>query len=785
MLKNYLKIAVRNLRRQKVYTFINLTGLAVGITCVILILLWIQDELSFEKFQKNRNELYAVTMRDSRDHDTRESTNFSISYALAPLMKQEFPEIIDFTRIQQRSSFESCMLKYGSKVFNDNGMILADPSFFKMFTYRFIKGNPNTALLNKNSIVITQNTAEKFFGDEEPIGKTLRFNSRQDFTVSGVVENPPHNSELQFKVVAPIQILGSETLSGWAWESSSFILVRKNTVISELERKISGMIQKNHPMPGVNLIIGIQPLTRVHLYYGDGDIKLIYIFLSVAIFILLIACINYMNLSTARFSRRAREVGLRKVLGAQRAALIRQFLFESVSLSIVALLIAATLVEILLPFFNIVTNKNLEFVSPDNLLMICGLVGLAVMVGIIAGSYPAIFLSSFQPAAVIKGTGKINLRSSTLRAVLVVTQFSIAIIMLISTIMVFKQYNYLVNKDLGYNKDQIVYIPINKEIKQKYESLKNVLFQKPDIKNVTVASSLPNEIGSVNPIEWEGKQDSKMVLIHFGVVDHDYLNTFRMKLSAGRDFSKDITADISNFIINKKAAQLMGLKNPLDKGISFMGLNGKIIGVVDDFNNRPLDEETNPLILTIYPNYYDYFVQYVLIKINSNNISETLKYIDRVVNESAPSYPVEFKFLDQTVNNLYQSVRRSLYLFEYFAFLAIFISCLGLFGLASFMTELRTKEIGVRKTLGASVTGVALLLSREFTKWILLANLIAWPVAYYAMNSWLHDFAYRISISWWIFILSGGLALAIALATVSIQVIKAATANPVKSLKYE
>jgi ABC-type antimicrobial peptide transport system permease subunit len=747
--------------------------------------MWVQDELSFEKFQKNSNELYAVTERDSRDHDSRESTVFSPSYALAPLMKQEFPEIVDFTRIQLRSSFETCMLKYGDKVFNDDGMMLADPSFFTMFTYRFIKGDPKSALTGKNSIVITQKTAEKFFGDEDPVGKTLRFNNKQDFTVSGVVQNPPHNSELQFNEVAPIQILGTETLSGWAWESSSYILLRKNTSIPELERKISGLIQKNHPMPGVNIIVGIQPLTRIHLYYGDGDIKLIYIFISVAIFILLIACINYMNLSTARFSRRAREVGLRKVLGAQRASLVRQFLLESVSMSIIALLIAATLVEILLPFFNIVTDKNLSFVSPDNLVMICSLVGLAVMVGILSGIYPALFLSSFQPAAVIKGKGKINLRSSSLRTVLVVTQFSIAIILLISTIMVFKQYNYMVNKDLGYNKDQIVYIPINKEINKRYESVKNMLLQKPEIKNVTVASSLPNVIGNVNPVEWEGKQVSKMVLFHFAVVDRDYLNTFGMKLSAGRDFSKDITADLSNFIINKKAAQLMGLKSPIDKRISSMGVNGKIIGVVNDFNNRPLDEETNPLILTINPNNYDYFLQYVLIKINSNNISETLKYIDKVVKESAPGYPVEFKFLDQTVNNLYQSVQRSLYIFEYFAFLAIFISCLGLFGLASFITELRTKEIGVRKTLGASVTGVALLLSREFTKWVLLANLIAWPVAYYTMNSWLHDFAYRINISWWIFVLSGGLALIIALATVSIQVIKAAAANPVKSLKYE
>jgi putative ABC transport system permease protein len=785
MLKNYFKITLRNLRKQKAYTFINLTGLAVGIACVILILMWVQDELSFEKFQENRNELYAVTMRDSQDHDSRESTGFTVSYALAPLMKQGIPEIIDFTRVQLRSNFESCMLKYGDKVFYDDGMLLADPSFFRMFTYRFIKGNPKTALEGTNSIVITRKTAEKFFGNAEPIGKTLKFNSRQDLVVSGVVENPPQNSELQFNVVAPIQILGNKVLSGWAWESSSYILVKKNTVIPELERKIAGMLQKNHPMPGVNLITGIKPLTQIHLYYGNGDIRLIYVFVSVAIFILLLACINYMNLSTARFSKRAKEVGLRKVLGAQRGALVRQFLLESVSLSFISLLIAVTLVEVLLPYFNLITDKSLTFVSPDNLTMICGLIGLAAGVGVLAGSYPAIFLSSFQPAAVIRGTGKTNLRSSLFRTILVVTQFSIAIILLIATIIVYQQYHYLVHKDLGYNKDQIVYLPINKDIKQKYESLKNIFLQKPDIKNVTIASSLPNEVSNLNPIKWEGKQDDKTVLTGFACVDHDYLNTFQMKLSAGRNFSKDIAADVSNFIINKKAAQLMHLKNPVDTRVNFMGINGKIIGVVDDFNNRPLDEEIRPLVLSINPNYYNYFLKYVLIKINSNDIPATLKYIDNVLKESAPEYPVEINFLDQTINNLYLSVQRSWYIFEFFAFLAIFISCLGLFGLASYMTELRIKEIGVRKTLGASIPGIIILLTKEFTKWVLYANVIAWPLAYFFMNKWLHDFAYKTEITIWIFLFAGSLALLIALFTVSANAVKAATANPVKSLKYE
>ena len=773
------------MRRGKVYTFINLAGLAVGMACVILISLWVKDELSYENSQKNLKNLYAVSMRDSRDKDTRENTSFTVPYALAPIIKQDFPEIIDFTRIQKRSDFESCMFKYGSKSFYDDGLLLVDPSFFKMFTYRFIYGNPQTALKEKKSIVITQKNAEKFFGNENPLGKILRYNNRQDLIVSAVVEDPPHNSEIQFDAVAPIQILGEKMLTGWSWESSTYIQVRKNTDTGKLKKEIADIFQKYHPIPGIKAISGIQPLSKMHLYYGNGDIKLLYVFISVAIFILLIACINYMNLSTARFNKRAREVGLRKVLGAQRGSLVKQFLGESVSMSIIALIIAVVLVEMLLPLFNTITDKNLSLISSGSLPIMCGLLVLAVVVGVIAGSYPAIFLSSFQPATVIKGAAAANSKSSLLRTVLVVTQFGIAIILIASTIIIYTQYNYMVHKDLGFNKDRIVYIPVNKELEQKIESMKNVLTQNSNIKYVTVASCLPSQVGNVNPIEWEGKQDNKMVFIHFVVTDRDYLNTFRMKLSAGRNFSKDFPGDVSNFIINKKVAQLINLKDPLNKRITYMGLSGKVIGVVDNFINRPLEEESNPLILTINPKFYDYFLQYVLIKINSNDVKGTLAYIEKISKEFAPDYPVNFTFLDKTVDNLYLSIKHTWYLFEAFAFLAILISCLGLFGLSSYMIEIRTKEIGIRKTLGASVRGVVLLLSREFVKWVILASIIALPAAYYFMNKWLQGFAHKIELTWWMFALAGGIALVIALATIGFQTVKAATANPVKSLRYE
>ncbi len=564
MFKNYLKITFRNMRRGKVYTFINLAGLAVGMTCVILISLWVKNELSYENSQKNLKNLYAVSMRDAKDKDTRENTSFTVPYALAPIMKQDFPEIIDFTRVQKRSSYESCMLSYGNKSFYEDGLLLVDPSFFHMFTYQFLDGNPQTSLKDKNSIVITKKTAEKYFGNENPLGKILRFNNRMDLIVSAVVEDPPHNSEIQFDAAAPIQILGDKILSGWSWESSTYIQVRNNADTRKLKKKIADIFQEYHPIPGTKAICSIQPLSKMHLYYGNGDIKLLYIFISIAVFILLIACINYMNLSTARFNKRTKEVGLRKVLGAQRGSLVKQFLGESVSMSILALLIAVSMVEILLPLFNSITDKNLSLISSGNLPIICGLLGLAVVVGIIAGSYPAIFLSSFQPATVIKGAATTNSKSSLLRTVLVVTQFSIAIILITSTIVIYKQYNYMIHKDLGFNKDQIVYIPVNKELERKYESMKNFLTQNSNIKYVTAASCLPNQVGNVNPIDWEGKQDNKMVFIHFIVADRDYLNTFQMKLSAGRNFSKDFPDDASNFIINQRTAQLTAFKESVE-----------------------------------------------------------------------------------------------------------------------------------------------------------------------------------------------------------------------------
>ncbi len=783
MFINYFKIALRNLFRQRTYSLINILGLATGMASAILIMLWVKDEISYDKFHSNKNELYQVSMRDTSDLNDRD--HFTISFALAPLLKQEFPEIKDFTRIQQRSHYESCMLKYEDKSFYEDGIILVDPAFFQMFTYQFIKGNPARALQDKNSIVITKDIAGKYFGSDDPLGKTLRFNNRQDFTVSAVIENPPAASELQFDIIAPIQILGDQKLSSWSWESSSYILVQPSTNITALKHKIAGMIQKHHPVSGLNLQVSIVPFPDMHLYHGRGDIRLIYIFISVAIFILLIASINYMNLSTARFHRRAREVGLRKVFGANRGALIRQFFSESIAISLLSLLMASAFVEILLPIFNNIIHKNLTFLTADNSGLLMGLLGLAILVGFAAGCYPAFFLSSFQPAPVLKGLLGQNTKNSRLRTILVVVQFSIAIILIICTLTVYQQHNYMSHKALGYNKDQVIYLPINQEIEDKYEAFKASLLQIPDIKNVTVASSIPGRIGNVNPVVWEGKPDNETVMTCFAVTDRDYMKTFQMKLLAGRDFSREFTADGNNFLINKKAAELMSLKEPVGTQMTFMGSNGKIIGVMDNFHNRPLDQEINPLVLTINPRHYDYFLQYAFIKINSTEIPAALSAIGDISREFAPDYPFEFHFLDQTVDNYYQSVQQMWILFQAFAFLAIFISCLGLFALASFMAELRTKEIGIRKTLGASVSGVVVMLSTEFTKWVLLANIVAWPMAFFAMNKWLQNFAYRISLSWWLFALAGGLAFIIALLTISSQAIKAALVNPVKSLRYE
>ncbi len=784
MWKKYLIIVGRNIKKNFGYSSINLAGLAVGLACCILILLWVQDELNYDRFHKNKDQLYRVIMQEKDAAGDTGAT--SIPFSLAPILKEEFPEIVNFTRYQNRRWFEIPLLAYGEDKYYETGMYLADPSFFRMFSFTFLKGDPKTALQDLRSVVITEKMANKYFGREEPLGKVLRYNNRIDLKVTAVLENLPANSHIQFDIIAPIQLLGEQKLNTWHWESQSYVLLKPHTRLTELREKIADSMERHSPEKSDKWKINLQPITKIHLYQGAGDIKLVYIFSTIAIFILLIACMNYMNLASARSARRAKEVGLRKVVGAKRGQLVKQFLGETLVLSSLAAFLALLLVHFSLGPFNNLTQKNLSLDIFSNSTLLLGLLGLILLVSLVSGSYPALVLSAYKPVNVLKGSALQGSGGVIFRKIMVIGQFTISIALLIGTLIIHQQLHYMQNKELGWDRDNVVIIPLNDELAKQFRNFKHELLKNPKILNVTAASSIPARIGGVNGIDWwDGKPDKEIILMRFVVAEHDYLDTFGMKLREGRNFSRTHQTDISNFIVNEAAVKLMNLENPVGKGVRFMGVQGQIIGVVKDFHFKHMSQPIFPLVLLIHPRHHDYFFRFVFAKIHPRDIQETLNYIKSTSGQYAPHYPFKYEFLDEEFNRLYQYERYVARIVNYFTALALFIACLGLFGLASFMTEQRTREIGVRKVLGATGSRIVLLFIREFYKWVFIASIIACPAAYYAMSQWLSNYAFRIPLLWWPFVLASALAFFIAGLTVSYQSIRAAHVNPVETLRSE
>lgn len=782
MFKSFLKTTFRNFRRNKLFTTINIAGLAIGMACFILIFLWIQDELSFNEFHENKNQVYLLTIK----HPTGDFDP-NVPYALAPVLASEFPEIVDYTRIYNLSNVSSCSFVYQDNndhqvMFYENSVILVDESFFSIFSFPFKYGNPQTALQDQNSIIITTEIAKKYFGEESPLGKKLNFNRQMDLVVTGVVQLPA-NSDIRFDFVAPLR---DKMLSNWNWADPSYVQLDKNIPLKSFKEKIATALQKHAPYPNVDsYTVEILPLSKIHLDFGRR--AYVYIFAVIAFVILIIACINYMNLSTAGSVTRAKEVGLRKVIGANRFHVANQFFGESIFLSALALGLAIIIVEFFLPFFNNLTMKHLVLFPMTNYRMIFFLAGLVIIVGMISGIYPALFLSSFSPIKALAASKRFQTNRSLFRVITVVGQFAVSILLVISTTIIYKQLNYMQAEPLGFKMDYVLKIPINDTFREKFDSFKNLLLKNPDILNVTPAQMVPydNDRKTGGPgINWANKAPDSETLFRYTLTDRNYINTFDMKIVDGRNYSEDLITDKSNYIINETAAKLMNLEKPVGERINFWGCDGIIIGVVKDFHHVSLHRDILPQIIVANPDFSEGW-QHIFIKVNASNVAHTINYIRTTSKEFAPEYPFEFSFLDKDINLLYESEQTLSKIISYFAFLAIFIACLGLFGLATFSTEQRTKEIGVRKVLGASVPGIIQLLSKEFTKWILVANLVAWPVAWYAMNKWLENFAYHIEISWWIFALAGSLALVIALLTVSWQAVRAATANPVESLRYE
>ena len=780
MVRNYFKIAFRNIIRNKIFTLINIMGLAVGMACFILITLWIRDELSYDKFHANKDNLYLLTIIHPND-----VTDPNVPYALAPRLADEFPEFSQFTRIYEYGLLATCTFKYQPEngipvMFYEDNVNLVDPSFFSMFSFPFVFGNPETAFQNPNSLVITDEIATKYFGHDNPLGRVLNLNNRQDLVVSGVI-HIPSNSHLKLDFLAP---LSDRLADNWNWRDSSYVLLDENASLTDVKQKIAGALSKHSPYPFADTLkVDLLPFTRVHLDFGRRTY--VYIFSLIAAFILLIACINYMNLATACSANRSREVGLRKVMGAKRPELIKQFLGESILMSAVGLGFSLIMVRIGLPLLNSLTSKQLTFSLLGSHAMYLYLFGLIFVVGLVSGAYPAFFLSANRPVDTLKSSLHFKSKKSSFRVVTVVGQFAISILLIACTAVVFQQLGYVQNRPLGLNTEYVIKVPVNRALLGRLASYKDKLLQNPNILNVTAGQSVPyNEDYKTSGVEWDGKDPQFSPNMRYSIAYFDYVETFGIEVIQGRSFHKESAGDMNNYVINEEAAKYMGMEDPIGQRISFWGNEGIIIGVVKNYHHVSLHREIMPHVFSINPRNYG-SLRFVFIKIAANNIPDTLEYIRESTMTFAPAYPYEYSFLDQGVEDLYQAERKLGKIFSTFAFLAIFISCLGIFGLASFTAERRTKEIGIRKVLGATVSHVVLLLSKEFSRWILLANIIAWPIAWYAMQKWLQNFAYRSSLNPLLFLLAGALSMVIAALPVGYHAVKAAIADPISSLRYE
>ncbi len=785
MIKNYIVVTLRNIFKHKGYAFINIAGLAMGMACCLLISIWVLDELSFDRFHENASTLYRV---EENQHYSGRVYHVTVTpYPLGPALKDETAGIKDAARVVWAGGQ---LLRFGDKAFFESNIRAVDPSFLQMFTFPLLKGDKDTALDAPHSLVISQEIAAKYFSDEDPLGKVITVNNSIEFTVTGVLKNVPHNSYLQFDILVPYAFLEKEGRTDQSFGSNSiltFVQLEEGVTMAEVNERIFGFIRTRNPQSATDL--ELMPYTRIHLHQHFGFEKTmgaagyVYIFSIIALFVLLIACINFMNLATARSANRAKEVGLRKVVGALRSHLIRQFYGESVIFATIALALAVAIVTLLLPAFSSLADKELSWNVSGIGAILIGLVGITLFTAIVAGSYPALFLSSFQPLKVLRGALKSGAGATNFRRVLVVFQFTLSLLLIIGTTVVFKQLSYMQTRKLGWDREHLVYIPLRADIKQSYQALKEELIKDQHVLGVTGSSHLPSNIGSNSGgSNWDGKDPEQAVLIGFSSVDFDYIETLKIEMKEGRAFSREHQSDLSKtFIVNEEVAELMGRESVVGERFSFLGIDGQIVGVMKNFHFQSVREVIEPLAIVVVPDR----LQYMLIRLAPGDIPASLSAVENIWGRVIPDYPFDYSFMDETFDRMYRAESRIGTLLNYFTVLAVLIACLGLFGLASFTAEQRTKEIGIRKVLGASVSQVTLLLCREFFLLVLLANVLAWPLAYFGMKSWLENYAYRTGLGWVIFVAAMVLALAVALASVSFQALRAAVANPATALKYE
>jgi putative ABC transport system permease protein len=814
MLRNYFKIAWRNLAKHKFISFINLFGLTVGLTCCLLILAYILNELSYDRYNSRADRIYRVT-RSFLTKDGVENLHLSsIAPPFAPLLKNDFPDIQQITRVLPGNTTP---FRYKDKIFNEQKAFFVDEHFADLFDVQIVEGSPKTALEAPYSVMLTEEAAKKYFGSEDPMNKVLRANNQFDCKVTGIFKAFPSNAHMHPEIMISFNTLRDSTIYGennllTNYGNNAFFtyfLVPENYPVHQrIEAQFPAFIDKNVHFPGApsdykaskGTRLFVQKLTDIHLrshlddeLEENGDITRVYIFGSIALFILLIACINYMNLSTARSALRAKEIGIRKVAGAERKELILQFLSESVMIAWMAILLAVGLTWLAMPWLNDLTGGSLSLMPVLQGWLLVPLILTPFVVGVLSGIYPALFMSSFQPVKVLKGLFKAGGGSISFRKVLVVLQFSISIILIISTAIVFQQLDYIRQKALGFNKDHVVTMQYDAGLDKTWDAFRNQLLQSAYIRDASRSSRIPggrllDEMGA----SMESGDSLKPVTadIKYLAADYDFVPTYGMSVIAGRNFSRAYSTDTSAaYLLNAAATRVLDVRSPeaaIGKNFAYGNTKGKIVGVLGDFHFESLHQRIVPMVLVLPPasKTAGSFGR-ISVKIAGNNLPAALAYMENSWKRFLPTTPFEYEFMDKQFGQLYASEQRQGTLFTTFACIAIFIACLGLLGLSAFAISQRIKEIGIRKVLGANVSGIVMLLSRDFMILVALAAVIGSVTAGWAMNKWLQDFAYRISMQWWVFLAAGVLAAAVALATIGVQAIRAATSNPVKSLRSE
>ena len=811
MIQNYFKMAWRNLMKHKFISFINLFGLTMGLTCCLLITIYILHETSYDKYNANANRIYRVT-RTFNNRDGAVTLKLgTVAPPFGPLLQNYFPDIQKVTRFLPNGKTP---IKYGENIFSETQVFCVDENVFDVFTVNTVKGNPKKALNDPFTVMLSEEIAKKYFGNEDPMNKVIRMNNKFDLKVTGVYKSFPSNAHIHpelmvsFNTLKDTAVYGARNLETNFGNNSFFtyLLLPENYPAKNMEAQFPAFLDRDVHFPGAPATfkpstvtkLGLQKLTDIHLRSHldfeaeeNGDISRVYIFSAIALIILLIACINYMNLSTARSTLRAKEIGIRKVAGANKPELIAQFLSESVMIAWISMGLAILATWLIIPSLNKLSGLQLS----ANLLFewkwILPVLLVPFVVGIVSGIYPALFMSSFQPVKTLKGLFRVGGRSISFRKVLVVSQFGISIVLIITTAIVFQQLRYMQQAKLGYNKDHVAVLPYYFTNESQYDAFRNELLSNASIKNLARSSRIPTGrlLDSQNASSESGDSLQPVTTeLKYLATDHDFIPAYDIQMAAGRSFSRSFTTDTTAFVMNEATVRTLGWKSneaAIGKNFMYGGVKGKVIGVVKDFHFESMHQRIVPIVMTLPKSNQATFYNVLSVKIGGSNLGAALGAIETIWKKYLPEMPFESNFLDDNFNKLYQSEERQGSLFTIFACIAIFIACLGLLGLSSFAITQRIKEIGIRKVLGASAGTIVVLLSKDFLKLVLIAAVIAFPIAWYAMHEWLADFAYRITISWWIFIVAGFIAACIALITVSTMAIKAALSNPVKSLRTE